>query len=263
VEFGLLKPLLTALVMPPASPLLGIGLGLLLLGFKGASRPGRRRLGLGLIALASTALWLLSSHAVAVWLSQTILPQVSPLQPERIASLRAQGVQAVVVLGGGIVPEAPEYQQAQPNASTAERLRYGMKLAKESGLPLGFAGGVGWAAAGTSEHPTEAQVALALARDYRQDIRWLDDKSRDTAENARQMQALMRRDQIGRIALVTHAWHMPRSIWHFEQAGFEVVAAPMGFVRPRTRPLLEWLPSARGLLASQEVLREWLALRLL
>jgi uncharacterized SAM-binding protein YcdF (DUF218 family) len=62
---------------------------------------------------------------------------------------------------------------------------------------------------------------------------------------------------------VTHAWHMPRSLKHFEQAGFEVVAAPTGFVLPRSRPLLEWLPSAQGLLASQWTLREWLALRLL
>jgi hypothetical protein len=33
-------------------------------------------------------------------------------------------------------------------------------------------------------------------------------------------------------------------------------------VLPRSRPLLEWLPSTQGLQASQWVLREWLALRL-
>lgn len=248
--------------MPPASPLLVIGLGLVLLWPAGA-RPARRRLGLGLIGLASLGLWLLSCHAVAVWLAQNILPQVTPLTPERVAALRWQGAQAVVVLGGGVVPEAPEYQQAQPSAITAERLRYGLRIARESGLPLGFAGGVGWAAAGRDRHPTEAQAALALAREYQQDIRWLDDQSRDTAENARQMRALMRDDHIGRLVLVTHAWHMPRSIHHFEQAGFKVTAAPMGFVQPVSRPLLEWLPSARGLLTSRDVLREWLALRLI
>lgn len=262
MDFGPFKPLLTALLMPPALPLLVIGLGLVLLRPAGA-KPARRRLGLGLTALAGLSLWLLSCHAVSVWLAQNILPQVHPLPLERMAALRVQGAQAVVVLGGGVLPEAPEYRQAQPSAITAERLRYGLRIARESGLPLGFAGGVGWAATGREGHPTEAQAALTLAREYRQDIRWLDDQSRDTAENARQMHALMQGDRIARLVLVTHAWHMPRSVHHFEQAGFEVIAAPMGFVRPVSRPLLEWLPSARGLLTSRDVLREWLALRMI
>jgi uncharacterized SAM-binding protein YcdF (DUF218 family) len=55
---------------------------------------------------------------------------------------------------------------------------------------------------------------------------------------------------------------MPRSQALFEKAGLQVLPAPMGFVLPSERPLLEWLPSARGLTASRQVLREWLALRL-
>jgi hypothetical protein len=42
-----------------------------------------------------------------------------------------------------------------------------------------------------------------------------------------------------------------------------VLPAPMGFVLPSERPLLEWLPSAHGLTASRHVLREWLALQVL
>jgi uncharacterized SAM-binding protein YcdF (DUF218 family) len=64
------------------------------------------------------------------------------------------------------------------------------------------------------------------------------------------------------IALVTHGWHMPRSQKHFEEAGFKVLPAPTGLIRPLERPLLEWLPSAHGLTASRQVLREWLALRM-
>jgi hypothetical protein len=54
-----------------------------------------------------------------------LLPQVSVLEPSRQALLAASGVQAIVVLGGGMQPDSPEYGQAQPNASTAARLRYG------------------------------------------------------------------------------------------------------------------------------------------
>ena len=46
-----------------------------------------------------------------------------------------------------------------------------------------------------------------------------------------------------------------------ERAGFQVVPAPTGFITPRERAVLEWLPSGAGLSASREVLREWLALR--
>ncbi len=75
------------------------------------------------------------------------------------------------------------------------------------------------------------------------------------------MHALLAKDGVRRIALVTSSWHMPRSVLAFEQAGFEVLPAPTVFNLPQQRPLLEWLPSLHGLLGSQRVLREWLGLQ--
>jgi uncharacterized SAM-binding protein YcdF (DUF218 family) len=63
-----------------------------------------------------------------------------------------------------------------------------------------------------------------------------------------------------RIALVTDAWHMPRAVLAFERAGLTVTPAPMGQVQPAQHNLMEWVPSASGLMVSQQVLREWLAL---
>ncbi|HEX5286295.1 MAG TPA: ElyC/SanA/YdcF family protein [Polaromonas sp.] len=71
---------------------------------------------------------------------------------------------------------------------------------------------------------------------------------------------LLQRDGVQRIALVTDAWHMPHAVAAFERAGLTVTPAPTGFILPLERDLLEWLPFANGLLASREVLREWLAL---
>jgi uncharacterized SAM-binding protein YcdF (DUF218 family) len=189
-----------------------------------------------------------------------VLPQVSVLEPSRKAQLGALGIQAIVVLGGGVQPVAPEYGQAQPNASTAARLRYGIQLAKRSGLPLAFAGGVGWSNAGQAV-PSEASTAQVFSVELGVTLRWIDNQSRDTAENAARMHDLLAAAGIHHIALVTHAWHMPRSQALFETAGFTVLPTPMGFVLPSERPLLEWLPSAHGLTASRQVLREWLALR--
>lgn len=247
---GALKPLLTSLALPPLAPLLLALLGLLL-AFK------RKRGGLALTTAALALLWLLSSHGTAVWLARHALPQFAPASA---AQLKTSQVQAIVILGGGLLPEAPEYGQAQPGPHTAARLRYGLWLARQSGLPVAFTGGVGWAANG-AQTDSEAEVAARVARqDYGVTLRWSEAAARDTSENARLLAPLLQRDGVQRIALVTDVWHMPRAAAAFERAGLAVLPAPMGYVVPVERDVLEWLPSAYGLLVSREVLREWLAL---
>lgn len=254
MELGEFKPLLTVLVLPPAAPLLLTLLGLLLIWRK-------KVLGGVLCVVALGGLWLLGCNAVAVWLALHILPQVPALpSATAAAALQSRQVQAVVVLGGGVQAFAPEYGAAQPSSDTAMRLRYGVWLSRQSQLPLAFAGGVGWANSGTAG-PSEGAIArAAVAQDYGLPLRWVDDQSRDTAENAANLHALLARDGVQRIALVTHAWHMPRAQQAFERAGFIVTPAPTGFTLPQQRSLLEWLPTAHGLQSSREVLREWLGL---
>jgi len=243
-----LKPILATLVLPPAGLLLLILVGMAL----ALSR--RWRLGVGLAASATLALWLLSCHAFAMLLAGALLPQVRPATPDRL-----QGVQAIVVLGGGVLRDAPEYGMAQPTGFLLARLRYGARLARTTGKPLAFSGGIGWAAIEGGIAP-EGEVALrVLSQDYGLAPRWTDAASRDTHENALRTRDLLAPEGIRRIALVTHAWHMPRSVREFERAGFTVVPAPTGFASPEVRPLLEWLPSADGLTLSRLVLREALA----
>lgn len=252
MSLGELKPILATLVLPPAAPLLLALLGLLL---------GIRKKAAGLLlAFAGLALlWFLSCHAVAVWLAHTLVPQYTPVTA---AALKSGSVQAIVVLGGGVHPVAPEYGEAQPSPAAAMRLRYGAWLARQTGLPVAFAGGMGWGAA-DAQVLSEGEVARRMAeRDYGLKLRWIDDRSRDTAENASLLRPLLQKDGVQRIALVTHAWHMPRSVLAFERAGFTVTAAPMGFMLPSRNGVLEWLPSGDGLDASRLVLKEWLALRI-
>ena len=132
----MIKPLLTALILPPLAPLL-----LALVGWLLAVK--RKRGGLALVLFAVALLWLLSCHGAAVWLSRSVLPQFAPLTPLQISQLKTDKVQAIVVLGGGVLPLAPEYGHPQPRAETAARLRYGLWLARQSGLPVAFTGGLG------------------------------------------------------------------------------------------------------------------------
>lgn len=244
-----LKPVLTALVLPPAGPLL-----VLLLGLLWAWR--RRAAGLALAGLALLSLWLLSCSAVAMLLARELLP---PLQAARPAQV--QQMQAIVALGGGVEPQAPEYGLPQPTPHTLQRVRYAAWLARRTGKPVGFAGGVGWSAAGTATE-SEASVARRLLQEeYGIPLQWMDDRSRDTRENAARMAELLLPAGIRHIALVTDAAHMARAASHFRAAGFQVLPAPTDFPTAPGRSLLQWLPSTDGLSTSVQVLREWLGSR--
>lgn len=246
---GELKPVLGALLLPPAGPLLLALLGLLL-------APRRRAPGWLLAALGVLLALALATNGTALFLARHLLPPPAPAAPQDV-----QKTQAVVVLGGGVLPHAPEYGAAQPNANTLARLRYGVRLVRASGLPLAFAGGIGWTSTGMRTESEGAVARRVLEQEYGLQPAWVDERSRDTAENARNMAALLLPQGVRRITLVTDAVHMPRARAEFRRAGFDVLAAPTGFPGPYARPLLEWLPSGHGLLSCREVLREWLALR--
>lgn len=248
MELGLLKPVVTALVLPPSGPVLLALVGLLL--------ARRSRTAAWIAGLALASLWLMCTPAGSIWLARTLLPLPAPLD---LATLREARTQAVVVLGGGVLPEAPEYGAPQPSSATLARLRYGVHLARTAQLPLALAGGVGWAGRGGV---TEAEVAAAVARtELGLALRWTDSRSRDTAENARVMAELLARDGVRRIALVSDSWHLPRAAEEFRAAGLEVLPAPTRLPVPALTPWMEALPSPSGLERSHHVLREWLALR--
>ena len=54
---------------------------------------------------------------------------------------------------------------------------------------------------------------------------------------------------------------MPRALWSFERAGFEVVPAPAGYIGvDNARPLGGWLPEGRAVWQSEQLLNEAIGL---
>lgn len=251
-----LKPILTTLILPACSSLLAL---FVLLGWAWRhSTSSLARVPIALAGITSVLLWLLSCQAVAIWLSLQALPQVNPISP---SDLKQQNVQAIVVLGGGVDNEALEYGGPTLSPDAMSRLLYGVHLSRNTQLPIAYSGGVGWA--GPNGQTTEAEVAnIVLTRLGLPALRWQESQSRDTHENALLTAALLKAHGITHIALVTHAWHMPRSVRQFEAAGLQITPAPMGYVRGDALPLLQWLPSGKGLRDSGWVIREWLGLLL-
>ena len=252
LDLGVLKPVLTALVLPPAGPLLAIALG----GYLARRRILSPYVGRSIAVLGWLLLWALSTQTAAVHLSRWLLPATPPITPAQL-----QQAQAVVVLGGGIRAYAPEYGQAELSGAGMQRLRYGALLARDHQLPLAYAGGVGWSQ--SPDMPSEASIAQRIAPyEWGVPVRWVDTASRDTQENGQFMLQQLEQAGIQRMVLVTHAWHMPRALKAFAHPTITVYPAPVGFITPYERPLLDALPSGYGLSNSRLVLREWLGLLL-
>lgn len=250
------KPVLTALLLPPVPWLVLVLIGASLL-------RSRRGAGWCLVLLATAGLWLGScaagAEALSRWWGQP--PPFGRAQIERLKrDVAMKRPLAIVVLGGGREDLAPEYGTASLSAHSLERLRYGLWLARRSGAPVAFSGGVGHSAPGVV---SEAEIAERIAiGEFGQPLRWLETASRDTRENAARTVALLGAEGVQDIVLVTQDWHMRRAVRAFNEAAaragrtLRVQAAPVGLAPRVSNSVLRWMPSTEGFKLTREVMRE-------
>ena len=249
------KPILTSLILPP------VPLFVLLL-VAGWLLSRRARLGWPLLGLSVVLLWLSASTAPAHFVSWLLLPQEPALNAERIRELRAEAAGrrpfAIVVLGGGVEKLAPEYGTSNLQPYSIERLRYGVWLARQTGAPLAFSGGVGHA---QRKSVSEAEVATRIAREeFGRPLKWVEAESRDTRENAARTVALLKPAGVDHIVLVTHWLHMPRALRAFREAAgsaMRIEGAPIGLAGDTELSALSWVPSNTGFTQLRYALREW------
>ncbi len=241
------KSILTLLFLPPG---LGVtlvtlfGLGVLLLTKRSKSRTIARCLFLICLVLS----YLLTTRLVGYQLANFVEgDELRALTIESLRDLKQKngGPGAIVVLGGGLKYDGRESpNRLNLNQRTATRVHYGAYVAKNMGLPVLVSGGisVGFSA-------SEASVmARYLREDYDVPVRWLEENSMTTAENALYSAAVLQPEGIKKIVLVTHAYHMRRSALLFEAQGFEVVMAPCGFMGgDGVDTQFAWLPSVGGI----------------
>jgi uncharacterized SAM-binding protein YcdF (DUF218 family) len=250
-----LKLPLAGLLLPP--------LPLLLLTLLGALLVRRRpRWGVSLVLAGTAGIWLLSTPAVGEALTRSLLAPPPALTQTQLRELRRAPDTVIVVLGGGRRLLAPEYGMAGLSPFTAERLRYGLWLGRETGLPVAFSAGFG---RGAQPGTSEAEIAARVAeREFGRPLRWTESESRDTRENATRTMALLAPAGVRRIVLVTHDFHMQRALRNFERAAaragvpLQIVAAPMGVPVGGPMQLGDWLPTSEGLARVRLALREWM-----
>lgn len=235
----LIKKLITAFILPPISLIALAAIGLWI--SRRFQRTGRWLAGLSLLSLA-----ILSLPIVASALMRS-LENRAPVQPQQLAK-----AQAIVILGGGTYHTPPEYATDTTSRHTLERIRYGVLLQKRSGLPILVSGGAPFGG-----RPEADSMKEVIERELGGKVRWLENHSRDTPENANLSAATLWASNVSRIVLVSHAWHLRRAIPLFEKQGLEVVAAPTAFTTFPEAPLMLLLPSAAALERSSMALHEW------
>ncbi len=241
VEFFVTKVLGNLFVPPGGIIVLGL-LGLMLI-------PFARRLSALLLLVTVASLYALSTGFVAGALERGLYvhPALSP-------DAQPPAAEAIVVLGAGSYRDPPEYGAADTvGRLTLERLRYAAWLHRRTGLPLLVTGGKTFP--GT---PAEAPaMALSLRDDFGIGVRFVEDRSRNTAENAALATELLTQAGISRILLVTHAIHMARAVASFEAQEIEVVPAPTVFSSTAPAGVASWLPTGSAFYRSTLALHEY------
>lgn len=227
----MLKSLVEALLLPPGSALLLLLVGTALLWKK--PRTGRA------VQIAAFV-WLLlaSTPAFAGMLLRSL--QTAPALP---ADGALPAAQAIVVLSAEADVNGTEYGTAVAGPMTMQRLRYGVALQRRTGLPMLVSGGV--PALGRPALAT--LMADAAKNEFRVPVRWVEDRSATTAENAKFSAELLRRDGVKTILLVSSAWHLPRASAWFRNAGLDVVPAPTAFRGPAIEDWTSFVPRANAL----------------
>ena len=177
------------------------------------------------------------------------------LEPPPLAARELHTAQAIVVLGGGLIVDSPEYGADVPVPEALARLRYAAQLARDSRLPVLLAGGNPYGV-----QMAEAHAMASALRELVLEPRWVETGSLTTAENAAGAYALLAPERRLRIVLVTSAWHMPRAERAFRRAGFEVVPGPTSYAPRVPLRAADFLPSAWGLGQTRTALWEMLGL---
>ena len=175
--------------------------------------------------------------------------------PALIPPVLMHNEEAIVVLAGGSYPDAKEYAKDIDGFTTLQRNHYASFLYKQTGLPILVTGGNI-----ELDDNTEASVMTdTLQNSFNIPVRWQEDKARNTAENAIYSAAILKENGIDTIFLVTHAWHMPRSVMMFEREGIKVTPAPTIFVSDRVN-FLNYIPSSSALLKTRIALHEYIGI---
>lgn len=221
--------------------------------------------------------WLLSFRAKRFW-SRTFLALgtliflvtgfttfgyvlITPLETRFERPAEPARIDGIVVLGGGMDGEVNNVRGGWELNRSGDRMVEAVRLAlRHPEAKVVIAAGP---AALAMEQEPEAYAARRLFESFgvAPDRLILDDKSRNTEENAQFAKALAGAEGAQTWLLVTSAFHMPRSMGLFRRAGFDVVPWPADYLASGAEGIrFKVDQSPENIAVSTIALREWAGL---
>jgi uncharacterized SAM-binding protein YcdF (DUF218 family) len=212
--FLFLSKLLPLLVYPLGLSCLLLSLGLVLWRW----RPGWAK---GAVVTTLVLLILASNSNLAALVVRSLEWRYLPLETIPQA-------EAIVVLGGSTHPATRPRPWVEVS-DAGDRVLYGVKLYKDGKAPLlVFSGGrIDWKDGGPPEADDMTQIATVMGVPARAILQ--EGTSLNTYENAVNVKALLRAQDIRTVLLVTSAMHMPRAMAIFKKQGIQAIAAPTDY----------------------------------
>ena len=206
----------------------------------------RRRAGTIVVAASLGLLLVLSLPVVSQALIVSI-EQGLPLEPPR-----NDPPQAIVILSAELQHTLGPGPDVRVGPLTLQRLSAGAALERRTHLPILVSGGT----LERDEPPIAELMADSLRNDFGVPVRWIEDRSRNTWENASDSAAILEPLGIHSVYVVTHAWHEHRAMIAFRRTGLRATAAPVQLDELNAGAL----PAATAWLQSYYALHEWIGL---
>jgi len=213
-----------------------------------------RRAGWGIVAFAVCWLWFWSMPMTVGMFRPLVVGNNTPKSIESLP-----GAEAIVVLGGGVVSSGMDADIEQPFdlQEAADRVWYGARLFHRGLAPYIVV--TGGNPKETHSNASEADAMALFLKDLGipKAAILLEDRSRNTAENAQYTAEILRPLNIDQILLVTSATHMNRATRYFESVGFIVTPAPTDYSKRKPLDKQCCLPDPHTLVINSQLMKEF------
>ena len=187
---------------------------------------------------------------------------IKPLEDlyEQPAVSNIKNVQAIVVLGSGSYEGVPDFDGVGQNSESATvRLGVVLRLHRMLRLPIVLSGGCLF-----NDMDTEASIEYRFLRACGIEDRYLikEDRSRNTAENAKYVKQIYQQHHFKKVILVTSAFHMPRAVALFQRESMDVIPYPTDYKTDKKLRVnaFAFTPSADCLYHNSLAMKEYLGL---
>ena len=167
----------------------------------------------------------------------------------------------IIVLGGGVYEGYPNEEiDTSLSSESLKRILYAYGLYMYNKCPILVSGGIVLPANNSKPEAVEMKEMLN-SMGIRSDVLMVESGSKDTLDNAILSKKLISGERYNKIALVTSAYHMPRSVMSFKQVGINVVPAPVDYQTDRAGySITSFFPSIGSLEGFVKGLHEYIGI---